>query len=424
MRASRTRLCAAIILATCLAGGAALAQDADELAKQLSNPIASLISVPFQFNADFGLGPDGDGERYYLNVQPVVPISLSEDWNLISRTITPVIGQNDVFPTDDDQFGLGDITQSFFLSPVQPGPGGIIWGAGPVLLIPTATDDLLGSEKFGLGPTIVALKQSGPWTYGLLANHIWSVAGDDDRDDVSSTYMQPFLARSLGQGVTVNAAFEVDLRLGGRSVDRPAQYRRQQGHADRQPADQLPGRSPLLLRGAGRRSRLGAPLHGHAAFSKGMRDHHMSKCRFDSARKRVRYLTLALAIGAAATPASAETIGYGDAMGVLIQACGADVDAHCAGLRLGGGRIEACLQQNASQLSPQCVTTYNQVMVLLQERAAAQAAVPQLCAADVHRLCQDFREGEARMLRCLLRDDNVRRVSDPCNQAITNAGWR
>jgi hypothetical protein len=140
--------------------------------------------------------------------------------------------------------------------------------------------------------------------------------------------------------------------------------------------------------------------------------------------RMLQSVAIAALIALTAPTASAETIGYGDAMGVLIQACGADVDAHCAGVRLGGGRIEACLQQNAAQLSPQCVTTYNQVAVLLAERQAAQAAVPELCAADVHRLCQGFREGEARMLRCLLRPDNVERVSGKCNQAITDAGWR
>jgi hypothetical protein len=170
--------------------------DAAELAKKLSNPIASLISVPFQFNFDRGYGPDDDGERYVLNVQPVIPISLNEEWNLISRTIVPIVHQDDLFPGAGDQTGLGDIVQSLFFSPKAPlgGPGGLIWGAGPVFLIPTATDDLLGSEKFGLGPTIVLLKQQGGWTYGALANHIWSVAGDDDRADVNATFLQPFLS--------------------------------------------------------------------------------------------------------------------------------------------------------------------------------------------------------------------------------------
>lgn len=169
------------------------ADDAAELAKKLSNPVAALISVPLQNNFEFGGGPNDDGFRYTLNVQPVVPFALNEKWNLLVRTIVPFIHQEDMIG-NSSQTGLGDITQSFFSSPKKPGPGDWLWGAGPVLLYPTATDDLLGTEKFGLGPTVVLVKQKDPWTYGALVNHIWSVAGEGGRQDVSSTFLQPFLA--------------------------------------------------------------------------------------------------------------------------------------------------------------------------------------------------------------------------------------
>ncbi|XZG70290.1 hypothetical protein ACTSKR_00080 [Chitinibacteraceae bacterium HSL-7] len=166
--------------------------DNAELAKQLANPIAALISVPFQTNWDQHIGPTGD--RVTINIQPVVPIDLSSDWNLISRTILPVIDQRDVLPGSGHQFALGDTVQSLFFSPKAPTASGWIWGAGPVLLLPTATDDLTGTEKWGAGPTAVALRQDGPATYGVLANHIWSFAGSDSRADVNSTFIQPFFS--------------------------------------------------------------------------------------------------------------------------------------------------------------------------------------------------------------------------------------
>jgi hypothetical protein len=168
-------------------------ENTQDLAKKLSNPIASLISVPFQFNYDTGYGPN-DGDKAYVNIQPVIPITLNDDWNLISRTILPVAWQNDIAGPSGDQFGLGDITQSLFFSPSKPTASGIIWGVGPVILLPTATDDLLGGGKWGAGPTAVVLTQRGPWTVGVLANHIWSFASDDDRSDINSTFLQPFVS--------------------------------------------------------------------------------------------------------------------------------------------------------------------------------------------------------------------------------------
>ncbi len=179
--------------ATNLTSTASAPDDEAELAKKLSNPVAALISVPLQNNFDFGGGPKGQGFRYTLNLQPVIPVSLSENWNMISRTILPFIEQNDIVG-NSSQAGLGDITQSFFFSPKTPTSGGWILGAGPALLIPTATDDVLGTGKFGLGPTAILLKQTDGWTYGALVNQIWSVAGNDDRENVSSTFLQPFLS--------------------------------------------------------------------------------------------------------------------------------------------------------------------------------------------------------------------------------------
>lgn len=184
---------------------------AEDLAKKLSNPIASLISVPFQFNYDQDIGPAADGERFFVNFQPVVPFGLNGDWSVISRTVVPItFEQDDIFPGAGDQSGLGDIVQSLFFSPKEPTPAGLIWGVGPVLLLPTAGDDLLGADQWGLGPTAVGLKQAGPWTYGALANHIWGVheRGQEDRTDVNATFLQPFVSYTTAQAWTFAANTE------------------------------------------------------------------------------------------------------------------------------------------------------------------------------------------------------------------------
>lgn len=164
----------------------------EELAKKLANPIASLISVPFQNNFDFNAGQNNDASKYTLNLQPVIPASISEDWNLITRVIQPIIYQQEMYPGQGDNFGLGDMNPTFFFSPKAEFHGWI-WGAGPVFLLPTATDTALGSGKWSIGPSVVFLQQNSGWTYGLLANHLWSFAGDDNRPDVNSTFLQPFV---------------------------------------------------------------------------------------------------------------------------------------------------------------------------------------------------------------------------------------
>jgi len=207
-RARRACRVAGAVCCLLSAQAPAAEQNADELAEQLANPVAALISAPAQLNWDSGLAANGLGEKWLLNIQPVVPLSLNERWNVISRTILPVVAESDVVPGLPHESGVGDVTQSFFLSPKAP-IGGWIVGFGPALLLPTATETSLGNGKWGLGPTAVVLTQTPDgWTYGLLWNHIWSVAGSSHRPDLSTTFLQPFVTKALGQGITASINLE------------------------------------------------------------------------------------------------------------------------------------------------------------------------------------------------------------------------
>ena len=189
--------------------------DQAELAKKLSNPVASLVSVPFQNNFQFGVGGNS-GYTYILNIQQVVPLGLTGNWNLIVRPIIPLVHQDDIAARQSSgdveeiiapggfYTGLGDITPQFYFSPSKPGPGGLIWGTGPVFLLPTATDRRVGSGKWGAGPTAVVLRQRGKLTAGILGNHIWSFAGHQDRRPVSQTFLQPFFNINLNTGTTLS----------------------------------------------------------------------------------------------------------------------------------------------------------------------------------------------------------------------------
>ncbi|MBT8069982.1 MAG: neuromedin U [Xanthomonadales bacterium] len=168
----------------------AAAQDNEALAKAAQNPIASMISVPFQNNTNFNFGPE-EGTQNILNIQPVLPIELNDQWNVITRTIIPVISQPALMPGQGRRNGLGDLQVSAFLSPSAPPANGWIWGVGAIAQLDTASSDRLGAGAWGLGPTAVTLKTFGPWLVGGLINNVWSVS--TDRDDVNQMLVQPFI---------------------------------------------------------------------------------------------------------------------------------------------------------------------------------------------------------------------------------------
>ncbi len=181
----------------------ALAQDETELAKKTQNPVADLISVPLQSNFNFGAGFNHNKMIYVLNVQPVIPIKITEDWNLITRVVMPIINQPNLSPSfgglvpSTTGTGFGDFNPTFFFSPAKSGQ--LIWGLGPTFTLPTATDRNLGAGKWSMGPAGVALTMQGPWVFGVLINNQWSVGGWGDKP-VNALLMQPFVNYNLPNG--------------------------------------------------------------------------------------------------------------------------------------------------------------------------------------------------------------------------------
>ena len=193
-------LVTALLLAGALRAEAAAAsgdeQSDTELAKKTQNPVADLISVPFQNNFNFDTGPE-NRTVWILNVQPVIPIKLTDHWNLITRIIMPIINQPSLAPGFDSAFGLGDINPTFFFSPI--GSNKFIWGAGPTFTFPTASNRLLGAGKYSAGPSVVALTIQGPWVIGALGNNQWSFAGWG-KDEFNELLLQPFGNYNFGKG--------------------------------------------------------------------------------------------------------------------------------------------------------------------------------------------------------------------------------
>jgi hypothetical protein len=182
-------------------------QSNDDLTKKLNNPVASLISIPFQDNTEVGIGAN-NGYRNTLNIQPVIPFSFTPQYNIVTRIVAPIIFQNSITARASSQQGLSDVVASAFLSPVNI-KNGWIWGAGAAFLLPTATNDLLGTKKWGGGPTAVLLKQTGSLTIGTLVNQIWSYAGSAERQSVNQMYILPFITYNWKSGAGIGATSDI-----------------------------------------------------------------------------------------------------------------------------------------------------------------------------------------------------------------------
>lgn len=223
MRGEKILMCfvAALTVLALVTVGPGFGQEKEDdtaaLAKEAQNPLANMISLPFQNNTSFGIGPHNRAQNA-LNIQPVIPVGLTEDWNLINRTIVPLIYQPFVARDDGGKFGLGDINHTVWLAPAKAAT--LLWGVGPIISFPTATDDILGSGKWSAGPSVVALTMPGQWVIGALANNIWSFAGESDRANVNAFLLQYFVNYNLPDGWYLSSAPIVTANWKAESGDR------------------------------------------------------------------------------------------------------------------------------------------------------------------------------------------------------------
>jgi hypothetical protein len=178
---------------------------AEELAKLAQNPVGNLISVPFQNNTNYNVGPL-NGNQNILNIQPVIPIEISPEWNIITRTIVPVISQPKLSQDSERKNGIGDTAFTAFLSPAKPGQW--IWGVGPIVQIPTNTSDELGNKNWGLGPSFVVLHldHGSPWVYGVLLNNVWSLSSSKQGGSYNNGLIQPFVNYNFKGGLYLTSA--------------------------------------------------------------------------------------------------------------------------------------------------------------------------------------------------------------------------
>ena len=237
---------------------------AEELAKLAQNPVGNLISVPFQNNTNLNFGPE-KGTQNILNIQPVIPISINSDWNIITRTILPVISMPSLYPGDDRTNGIGDTVFTAFLSPAVP--KGVIWGVGPVVQLPTNSNSELGNNNWGLGPSFVVLhlEKGSPWVYGVLANNIWSLTGSKQGGSYSNGLIQPFVNYNFEGGFYLTSApiatvaWKAEQRA---EVDGAAGRRRRQDLPPGQAAGEHAALRVLQRGQAGFRRRLADPRAG------------------------------------------------------------------------------------------------------------------------------------------------------------------